>query len=211
MGKVIKATEKFSEGELSELVPSLKNDGIVCMATDTVYGLSCIADSERAVRRLAELKGTGQRPFLVLIGELSWLQLLVAEVPPFAEALVARYWPGPLTIVFRASRYVGAWLSGARDTIAVRYPKCPLCEQLLKAVGRPMVSSSANLQGEQACLTGSEACQTFLEKVDFVVDSGRAPMALPSTIIDVTLAHPIVLRQGALNIEGTQISDNEVN
>jgi L-threonylcarbamoyladenylate synthase len=91
----------------------------------------------------------------------------------------------------------------------VRYPKSPLCQQLLKALESPIVSSSANLQGEDACLSGSEACQVFLDKVDFVVDSGWAPMSLPSTIVDVTLARPTVLRQGTLNIEGTERSESE--
>jgi L-threonylcarbamoyladenylate synthase len=211
MGSVIKAGEKFSQSDLLALVESLKKGGIVCMATDTVYGLSCVASNEQAVRKLAGLKGSGQRPFLVLIGELSWLEILAAEIPPSAKRLIARYWPGPLTIVFKAKSDVGAWLKGPRDTIAVRYPDSPLCEQLLKALGSPVVSSSANLQGEDACLTGSEACQAFLERVDFVVDSGWARMGLPSTIVDVTVARPTVLRQGTLNIDGTQLSESELS
>jgi L-threonylcarbamoyladenylate synthase len=209
MGELIKASQEFSESELLSLVESLKRGGIVCMATDTVYGLSCIAEKEQVVRKLASLKGPGQRPFLVLIGELPWLEKLATEIPPFAKRLIARHWPGPLTIVFKAKSDIGAWLKGPRDTIAVRYPKSPLCQQLLKALGSPIVSSSANLQGEDACLTGSEACQVFLDKVDFVVDSGWAPMSLPSTIVDVTLARPTVLRQGTLNIDGAQPSESE--
>jgi len=209
MGKVIKASEKFSEGELLDLVQCLKRGGIVCMIADTIYGLSCVADDEQAVRRLADLKGLGQRPFLVLIGELSWLDKLAAEIPPFAEELIARHWPGPLTLVFKARSEVGAWLRGPGGTIAVRYSKGSLCRQLLNALGSPIVSSSANLRGEYACLTGSEACEAFLEKVDFVVDSGRAPMTLPSTIVDVTLGCPTVLRQGTLNIDGTRLSQDE--
>ena len=161
------------------------------------------------MRKLASLKGPGQRPFLVLIGDLAWLERLATEIPPSAKRLIARHWPGPLTIVFKAKRDVGAWLKGPRDTIAVRYPKNPLCQQLLTALGSPIVSSSANLRGEDACLTGSEACQVFLDKVDFVVDSGWAPMSLPSTIVDVTLARPTVLRQGILSIDGTQPSERE--
>jgi L-threonylcarbamoyladenylate synthase len=209
MGKVIKTSQEFSESELLSLVEGLRRGGIVCMATDTVYGLSCIADKEQAVRKLASLKGPGQRPFLVLIGELPWLEGLATEIPPFAKRLIARHWPGPLTIVFKAKSEIGAWLKGPRDTIAVRYPKNPLCQQLLTALGSPIVSSSANLRGEDACLTGSEACQVFLDKVDFVVDSGWAPMSLPSTIVDVTLARPTVLRQGILSIDGTRPSECE--
>ncbi|MCX5801181.1 MAG: L-threonylcarbamoyladenylate synthase [Candidatus Eisenbacteria bacterium] len=208
---MIKTTEGFSESELLDLVESLKRGGIVCMATDTVYGLICAAGNEEAVRKLAGIKGAGRRPFLVLIGELSWLRLLVAEVPAAAERLIARYWPGPLTIVFEAGKDVGAWLKGSRSTIAVRYPNCLPCRQLLKGLGSPVVSSSANLQGEDACLTGREACQAFLEEVDFVVDSGRAPTTLPSTIIDVTLARPTVLRRGTLNVDDGQLSEGEAN
>lgn len=208
MGKLIKTMEVLSHDALSEMAESLKRGGTICMATDTVYGLCCVASNEEAVGKLRDLKGAGWRPFLVLIGELGWLPGLAAEIPAFAERLIARHWPGPLTIVFKAGRDVPEWVKDPRGTIAIRYPKCPVCVQLLRAVGRAMVSTSANVQGEEACLTGSEACDAFREKVDFVIDSGRAPMSLPSTIIDVSLPRPTVLRKGVLDIEDEVNEEN---
>jgi len=201
LGKLIKAEERISENELEDVVQGLRQGNIVCMATDTVYGLSCLAGNERAVERLANLKGSGRRPFLILINDLSWLDALAAGIPPFARRMISHHWPGPLTIVFKARPEVNAWLTGPRNTVAVRFPRSSLCEQILRAVNCPIVSTSANLQGEDACLSGKEAFEVFQDRVDFVIDSGRAPMGLPSTIVDVTLGRPAVLRQGGLKID----------
>jgi len=207
LGRLITASETISENELEDVVRGLRQGNIVCMATDTVYGLSCLAENEGAVGRLAGLKGSGRRPFLILIGDLSWLDSLAAGIPRFARRIMARHWPGPLTIVFEARPEVSAWLKGPRSTVAVRFPRSSLCGQILRAVNAPIVSTSANLQGEDACLSGKEAFEVFQDRVEFVIDSGRAPMELPSTIVDVTLGRPAVLRQGTLNIDCDEPSE----
>ena len=201
MGRLLKARGSFSERQITELKASLRKAGIVCMATDTVYGLNCLAGSSEALGRLSAIKGSGSRPFLLLIGELSWLEALVAEVPASADRLMARYWPGPLTLVFRAAEGLGSDLRSPRGTVAVRQPGNSLCEQLLLALGQPLVSTSANIQGEPPCVTGSSASRAFLGSVNFVVDSGRAPRKVPSTIVDVSLATPTVIRKGAVKVD----------
>jgi len=208
MGKLIKAGELLSQDSLSELAEGLREGAIICMATDTVYGLCCVADNEEAVRKLRDLKGGRTRPFLVLIGEAAWLPSLVKETPAFARRLIDRHWPGPLTIVFKAGEGAAAWVRGPHNTIAIRYPKCPVCVQLLREVRRPMVSTSANVRGEEACLTGKEACDAFKDKVDFMIDTGRAPLALPSTIVDVSLRRPALIRKGVLDIEDEVDEEN---
>jgi L-threonylcarbamoyladenylate synthase len=203
VGKLIRARERFGEDQIAELHAGLEGAGVVCMATDTVYGLNCLAGDGRALNRLSSIKGSRGRPFLLLIGEISWLEQLVARKPPCASRLIERYWPGPLTLVLNAADGVQPELRGSRGTVAVRQPGSALCRQLLLSMGRPLASSSANVEGGPPCLTGKDAARAFLERVDFVVDSGKAPAKLPSTIVDLTLATPTVVREGALRVDGS--------
>jgi len=206
VGTLIKARDRFSDNQIVDLKASLERGGIVCMVTDTVYGLNCMPESGEALARLTHIKGSGARPFLLLIGELSWLGQLACEIPSSAQRLIARYWPGPLTLILKASDVVEPGVRGPRGTVAVRQPRSSLCEQLLLAMRRPLVSSSANVEGELPCTTGEGAARAFLDRVDVVVNSGRAPTKLPSTIVDVTLTPPTVVREGALRVDGDFLS-----
>ncbi len=201
MGKLIRARERLDDGQIAELRAGLEGGAIVCMATDTVYGLHCMAENTESLGRLAGIKGSGERPFLLLVGETSWLEQLAGDITPGAKRLIDRHWPGPLTLVLSAAEGVRPELKGPRGTIAVRQPGSSLCAQLLASMGRPMVSSSANVEGERPCLTGENAARSFLKHVDFVVDSGKAPAKRPSTIVDLTLATPTVVREGALRVD----------
>ncbi|UCF77668.1 MAG: threonylcarbamoyl-AMP synthase [Candidatus Eiseniibacteriota bacterium] len=200
MGRLIKAREQFTESQLAELVAALEGSRLVCMATDTVYGLSCLARSGEALERLRKLKGAESRPFLLLVGDRSWVDELCADIPACARRLMTRYWPGPLTLVLKAAERVPGRVRGPRETVALRQPGSPLCRQLLLKLGGPLVSTSANLSGEPPCVTGEAAARTFLKRVELVVDSGRAPAKKPSTMIDVTLVPPTVLREGSLRV-----------
>lgn len=171
------------------------------MATDTVYGLHCSAGLEDSVSRLRALKGSGSRPFILLMAEPAGLEEVAAEVSRSARRLVETYWPGSLTLVFRASPRTPGWLLGQGDSVAVRCPRDPLCALVLRRLGLPLVSTSANLKGGAPCVSGAEASRDFLDKVDVVVDSGAAPSDAPSTIVDVTVTPHRVIRQGSLTVD----------
>jgi L-threonylcarbamoyladenylate synthase len=171
------------------------------MATDTVYGLHCSAGSEDSLSRVGAMKGWGQRAFILLVGDLSRLEEVAAEVSGSARRLVERYWPGPLTLVFRAAPRTPAWLLGPGGSVAVRWPGDQLCGQVLRRLKSTLVSTSANLRGGAPCLSGTEAAAGFLDKVDIVVDSGAAPSDAPSTIVDTTLTPHKVIRQGSLKVD----------
>jgi L-threonylcarbamoyladenylate synthase len=171
------------------------------MATDTVYGLHCSAGLEDSVARLRALKGSGVRPFILLMAEPAGVEDVAAEVSQSARRLVEAYWPGPLTLVFRASAGTPAWLLGQGNSVAVRCPRDPLCAAVLKRLGSPLVSTSANTTGGAPCVTGAEAAREFLGKADVVVDSGTAPSEAPSTIVDLTETPHRVMRQGSLKVD----------
>lgn len=173
----------------------------MCMATDTVYGFHCSAGAEEAVRRVETIKGWGARAFIIVIGQECLLEKVAGEVSNSARRLVDKYWPGPLTLIFRAAPGIPAWLLGPGNTVAVRQPADPLYCEVLTAFKSPLVSTSANLRGGGPCLRGSEAAEAFLDKVDVVVDSGVAASDSPSTIVDTTVSPMQIIRQGKLRVE----------
>ncbi|MBN1503535.1 MAG: threonylcarbamoyl-AMP synthase [Candidatus Eisenbacteria bacterium] len=201
MGQLMTVSGRFSCVQLAAVVSTLKRGGVVCMAADTVYGLHCLADSEASVSRVRVLKGSGERPFILLVAEPSGLDDVAAEVPRSGRRLVEAYWPGPLTLVLRASREAPRWVVGPGDTVAVRCPRDRNCAEVLRKLEAPVVSTSANSTGGAPCLTGADAAANFLDRVDMVVDSGPAASEVPSTVVDLTVRPHRVLRQGTLRVD----------
>ena len=174
----------------------------VVFPTDTVYGIGCAAFDAKAVTRLLDAKRRGRdMPPPVLIAEASMLRALAGQVPDAARKLVARFWPGALTIIVKAQRSLPLDLGDTRGTVAVRVPDHDQARALLRRTG-PMAVSSANVSGQPAATTAGEARHMLEDAVAVYLDGGRAPGGEASTIIDFTGdEHGRVLRQGALDLE----------
>ena len=170
---------------------ALLRGGVVAFPTDTVYGLSCLLMDPAAVEFVYRLK---HRPahlsVIALIPDSEAVYPLVESVPEIGEALMARFWPGPLSIIFRASPLVPPRVAGTRNTIALRVPRNPLCEALLEAVGGPIVSSSANLSGQPPCADADEIVAVFGNQIDVVLDGGPCAPTAASTVVDVSGGTP---------------------
>jgi L-threonylcarbamoyladenylate synthase len=117
-----------------------------------------------------------------------------------AVTLMKRFWPGPLSIVFRASIVVPAACRGPRESIALRYPNHPLSLALVHALGGPLVASSANLSGQPPAKSAEEVVRSFGNQLDLVLDGGPSQADEPSTLIDVTSGKVEVLRPGAVDV-----------
>ena len=115
--------------------------------------------------------------------------------------MMRRYWPGPLSIIFRASPLIPAPSRGPEDTIALRCPDHQLSRMLIEAVGGPVVATSANRSGEEPARTAQEVADIFGNQLALILDCGRATATKPSTLVDVSGAHPRLLRAGAVDIE----------
>ncbi len=174
----------------------------VVFPTDTVYGIGCAAFDARAVTGLQEAKNRGRdMPPPVLIAEASMLRALAGQVPEAARKLVARFWPGALTIIVKAQRSLPLDLGETRGTVAVRVPDHDQARALLRRTG-PMAVSSANVSGQPAATTAGEARRMLADAVAVYLDGGRAPGGEASTIIDFTSdENGRVLRHGAIGIE----------
>ena len=164
----------------------LRSGGVIAFPTDTVYGLGASADDELAGRRIYQIKGRpAGMPLILMVAAESQLEGLV-HVDSRAEAMMRRWWPGPLTLVLHA---IGG------GTLGVRIPKHKVALELLRHAG-PLMTTSANLHGEEPAMSAADAEK--LTGVMAVLDGGVAPGGTASSVLDLTGPEPHVLREGAI-------------
>ncbi|MDH5695555.1 MAG: L-threonylcarbamoyladenylate synthase [Dehalococcoidia bacterium] len=180
----------------------LKQGGIVAFPTDTVYGLGAGIGIRQAVERVYQVK---QRPrnmaLPLLLADTTQIAEVAEPVPSIAWLLADKFLPGALTIVLHKSKSVPDIITGGSATVAVRIPAHPVPVALAQGLGTPIVGTSANLSGKPSPLTADEVYSQLGDKVDLVIDGGRCPGGMESTIVDVTGETPIVLREGAISTE----------
>ncbi|MBD3782036.1 MAG: threonylcarbamoyl-AMP synthase [Micrococcales bacterium] len=192
-------TEAGRADALPKVAEGVRRGSLVVLPTDTVYGIGADAFSPEAVRALLDAKGRGtDMPPPVLVPEARTLEGLATDVPEYARALVAAFWPGPLTIVLRAQPSLAWDLGETGGTVALRMPDDEVALALLREVG-PMAVSSANRTGYPASRTVVEAATQLGASVEFYLDGGPSTGGLASTIVDCTREEPAVLRLGALS------------
>src|SRR6267378_1549367 len=193
--------EHPDERVLLEAAEAVLRGGVIGFPTDTLYGLGCSLFDVSAVEMVARLKR--RDPSLAVISLISDPRQtygLATEISPVAEALVARFWPGPLSLIFKAAAIVPARVRGAGGTVALRCPNDRLCHTLLDFIGGPVVSSSANLSGQPPAETAEDVLRIFGNQLDLVIDGGPRRGGIPSTLVDVSAARPRLLRRGTLDV-----------
>ncbi|HXM53789.1 MAG TPA: L-threonylcarbamoyladenylate synthase [Candidatus Dormibacteraeota bacterium] len=186
---------------IARVVDLLRAGEVVGFPSDTVYGLAALAGHERAVRRVFEVKGRSfSQPLILMVAEPAWLEGW-AHVDERARGYMERWWPGPLTLVLPAREGVGPPLTSASRprTIAARIPDHEVALALLRAAGEALATTSANRSGEPPALTPLESA--WVDGLAAVLDGGRAPGAVPSTLLDVSGDEPRVLRAGPVPAE----------
>jgi len=175
----------------------------IVLPTDTVYGIGADAFSPEAVQALLDAKHRGRdMPPPVLIGDASLIRALATDVPDAAHELIARHWPGPLTVICKIQPSLRMDLGDSEGTIALRVPDHVVAQEILRRTG-PMAVSSANLSGQQAATTCDDAVAQLGSSVSVYLDAGPLPgTGLPSTIVDFTQSDDgEILRHGALSLE----------
>jgi len=181
-----------------EVVRLLKCGGVGLLPADTIYGLSCLALDEAAVKRLRRLKGRSQqKPFIVLFSDYGQLKDL--NMPTARLKLVKKYWPGPLSLEWDASKSP-VWLHPASDTFAIRMPNRADLLQLIEQVG-PITSTSANPEGHPPAMSVASANKYFGEQLGFYVRGGQTKKPVASTLVRLQASELKVLRQGAVTIK----------
>lgn len=187
---------------LEEAAEIIKSGGIGAFPTETVYGLGANALDGEAVKKIFEAKGRPQdNPLIIHIAKKEDIDKYVDEVPKFAEELMEKYWPGPLTIILKKKGIVSDITSAGLDTVGVRMPDNDIALKLIELSGVPIAAPSANISGRPSP-TDIERCEEDLNgRVDFIVGSEKSKIGVESTIVDATGEHLCVLRPGGITLE----------
>lgn len=179
------------------LIEHLKNGAVGFMPSDTIYGLSCVATNEKAVEKVYKLKGRdADKPMIILLADIE--QASLAGMEPEDLEPENELWPAPLTIIYPARPETPEYLHRGLNTMSFRIPSDERLRALIKQTG-PLVSTSANTQGENTAKNIAEAQEYFGNKLDFYVDMGTLG-GQPSTIVKVENGQMKIVRQGAFQI-----------
>jgi L-threonylcarbamoyladenylate synthase len=195
-------------------VTAARSGELIVLPTDTVYGIGADAFIPAAVTTMLAAKGRGRNmPPPVLVGTARAAAALVDDLGPFGQDLIDEFWPGALTLVFRASPTLLWDLGDAKGTVALRMPLHSVALEVLKQTG-PLAVSSANRHGEPAATTADQAQKQLGEAVSVYLDGGPCADNIPSTILDLTGTIPTLLRAGAISVDrlrtaASVIAENE--
>ncbi|SER71692.1 translation factor SUA5 [Pedococcus cremeus] len=202
MSPVYDCTSESGRAEgVAKAVEAVRGGEVVVIPTDTVYGIGADAFNQDAVAAVLAAKGRGRdMPPPVLVPNIRTVDGLATDVPAWARDLIKAFWPGPLTLVFKAQSSLMWDLGETNGTVALRMPQDDIALEVLAEVG-PMAVTSANLTGQPAATTVTDAAAQLGAAVKVYLDGGQRAANIPSTIVDCTGERPEVLRVGALSEE----------
>jgi len=184
---------------LDEARRCLLDGGLIAFPTESYYGLGVLVTSTAAVARLFAVKRrAADQPVPVVVADRRQAALVVDPIPSLAERLMADFWPGPLTIVMRALSIVPALLTGGTGRLGVRQPGVPLPALVAAAAGCPITATSANRSGEPPATTAGMVRASLGGEIDLILDGGATPGGLASTVLDVTVEPPRIVRAGRI-------------
>ena len=199
MNTIIKKAdaENINIDVINEAGAIIKRGGLVAFPTETVYGLGANGMDEEAASKIYAAKGRpSDNPLILHISDIKMLDGIVSDVPKAAKILMEKFWPGPMTLVFRKRKEVPYGTTGGLDTVAVRFPSHKVALDIISASGVPIAAPSANTSGRPSPTKASHVIEDMDGKVDMIVDGGEVGIGIESTIIDVTGDVPMILRPG---------------
>lgn len=184
---------------LSESIRILKNGGIIVFPTETVYGVGALPSKVEAIEKIYKIKGRDRSKALLLhISKIESLEL-AQYVPPEAFKLIKRFWPGPLSLILRASERIPRNVIGNGDTVGFRMPNNFFFQKIANSLG-PIAATSANRSGNPSPTSVKNAYEQLGDFVDLYVDGGEIEIGIASTILDLTRDRPTVLRKGTISV-----------
>jgi L-threonylcarbamoyladenylate synthase len=201
---VIMETKLLPAGKeaIGVAVRILADDGLVAFPTDTVYGVGAHAFQPDAVERIYTAKSRPRdKAIPILLARVDDLSLVAERITETAWLLAERFWPGGLTLVLPKKVSVSDVVSAGGPTIAVRVPDHPMSRDLIAALGAPLAATSANLSGHPSPVTAQEVEAELGGRIELILDGGRCPGGVPSTVLDLTTDPPTILRAGAIVVE----------
>jgi len=185
---------------LSDAVAALARGEVIVFPTETLYGLGADALNFSAVEKVFQLKGRDpHNPFPVLVSDRAMLDSLVTEITPLAEKLMARFWPGPLTLVLPARTDVPKPLVNSTGGVGVRISSQPIAQEIVKMLGRPLTATSANPSGQPGAQTLAQARNYFSGEIEIFIDGGALASRTGSTVAAVAGNKIKMIRAGEIS------------
>ncbi len=205
------AEETLDEEYVKKAGDCLKKGGLVAFPTETVYGLGADALNEKAAEKVyAAKERPSDNPLIVLIADLPSIEKIVQDFPEKARKLAKDFWPGPLTMILNKKEIVPKSITGGGETVAVRMPNHPLALKLIKAAGGYVTGPSANTSGRPSPTLARHVLEDMDGKIDMILDGGELGIGIESTIIDMSVEPPRILRPGCITQEILEQSIGEV-
>lgn len=195
-------TKRFTAADISEAAEIIASGGLLGIPTETVYGLGADGLNESAVRAIFEAKGRPQdNPLILHIPSAEWLTRYCEEIPQVAYELAERFWPGPLTMILKRKPNVPNVVTAGLDTVGMRCPDCGVTRDIIAAANVPVAAPSGNTSGRPSPTTAAAMLEDMDGKIDGIMDGGACSVGVESTIIDLTLQPPRLLRPGGVTLE----------
>lgn len=183
----------------------LNNDGIIIYPTDTVYGVGASIDSLKGLQKIYEAKERKfNSPLIALLSKVEYIEkiaIIDEEKKIIIDKLAREFWPGALTIILNKKENVPDIMVSNGETVGVRIPALKLAQDIIESVGGILPTTSANISGEKTPRSFEELSEKFKERVEVIVDGGKSPLGIESTILDLTKTLPKILREGAIKKE----------
>lgn len=182
----------------NDIIKTLKDGKLVIMPTDTIYGIIGDATNEDVINKVYEVKERPHdKPLLILVSNFSMLHELVTEIPKEIEKIIKKFWPGPLTILFKKSSKVSDTLTANSSLVAIRMPNDKRLLNIMNHLNRPLISTSANISSHNAITNPNQLEEKMKEKIDLIVDEGTVNNEA-STLITIVNGKIEILREGSL-------------
>ena len=194
--------KKTTKKTLEEAVKIIKRGGLVAFPTETVYGLGANALDKNAVKKIFKVKGRPlDNPLIVHIAKKEDLNLLVKEISEITKTLIKKFWPGPLTLILYKKEIVPDEVTAGLKVVAIRMPKNKIALDLIKKAGVPIAAPSANLAGRPSPTTAQDVFDDLGARAGLILDGGQTKIGLESTVVDLTVKPPQILRSGGISFE----------
>lgn len=194
--------DNFEQEQLRPAAQALAAGRLVAFPTETVYGLGADAGNAQAVREIFKAKGRpSDNPLIVHIADMAQLKSIVSSVPEKAQRIMKTFWPGPLTLILPKNQAIPDETTAGLSTVAVRMPANPIALALIRLSGVAIAAPSANLSGRPSPTCASHVIEDLSGRVDYIIDGGSTKVGLESTVLDMTVDPPMVLRPGGISVE----------
>ena len=195
----------ITDDNMAPAAEILKNGGLVAVPTETVYGLAASGLDEAAVDKIYAVKNRPEtKPISLLVSGMADVERFCRDIPAEAYTMAGRFWPGPLTMVLLKKENVPGIVTAGGDTVGVRCPDHPKTLALIRLAGVPLAAPSANMSGAPSPKSAGDVLAVFDGKIDAAVDGGPCSVGIESTVVDLTVSPPKILRQGGLAREAIE-------